>query len=58
MIDPGGNMDKFTVLRGHFGYTSFLELLEVSGVGQIKAQRYGEQFLEVIEAYLNSVEEL
>ncbi|MBQ7325197.1 MAG: DNA helicase RecQ [Clostridia bacterium] len=35
---------------------SLLEFLDVSGVGQIKAQKYSEAFLEVIEAYLNSVE--
>ncbi|MBQ7355565.1 MAG: HRDC domain-containing protein [Clostridia bacterium] len=50
-------MDKFSVLHDYFGYTSFRELLEVSGVGQIKARRYGEQLLEIIEAYRNSVEE-
>lgn len=35
---------------------SLLEFLDVSGVGQIKAQKYSEAFLEVIEAYLNSIE--
>ena len=28
------------------------EFLTVSGVGQVKAQRYGEEFLAVIAAYL------
>jgi len=30
---------------------SLVEFLDVSGVGQIKAQRYGEEFLSVIEKY-------
>ena len=30
---------------------SLVEFLDVSGVGQIKAQRYGEDFLSVIERY-------
>ena len=30
---------------------SLVEFLDVSGVGQIKAQRYGEEFLAVIEKY-------
>lgn len=31
---------------------SLVEFLEVAGVGQIKAQKYGEEFLAVIEKYL------
>ncbi len=33
------------------------EFLEVSGVGQVKAQRYGEAFLAVIASYLHTEEE-
>ena len=32
---------------------SFSELLEVSGIGERKASRYGEAFLKAIEDYMN-----
>jgi len=32
---------------------SLMDFLEVSGVGEVKAKRYGEQFLNAINAYLN-----
>ena len=32
--------------------TTMEELLEVSGVGAVKAARYGEAFLDVIRGYL------
>lgn len=36
---------------------SLREFLEVSGVGEVKAERYGEQFLNVISAYTKSAKE-
>lgn len=56
---------KLTALHRYFGYTSFavlgemakkrpknrVELLSISGVGEVKARRYGEAFIQVIREH-------